>query len=534
MAKKRSIGRTVIAGAGIGVLLIVIIPVMFFVFGVGNDNILPQEPDPDPFEIPITCLDGQIRTPEGTCIADIDPIIENPEMFCSADSDELLLFARCQLMTQGEIEVPEPPLGIDPNTFVNCSGIDEQTKLECIEQIDELIILLQTQPIIPVIPPNGTETSTDDAFTQLCDQNPELIVCGDSRSLELLTRVLKTDSSGVQTVVETTTGIPQLAFFVEDTSDIDFRTGQLVFEVQIKGDPNLRYMGTGKVDLLVGDQSLFLQPINVKVDGIADAEGKVDLLFITPTGTSDLILFDFEENFDKFVNEAITTVRLHVVELNIAGERDQNFALIDQDVFRMDIARDDIKLLITSEEGIVTRVYPSDSRIKLTTVASKSDPYFTGRISTVTFDSTFYGNGLGCSPPFVSSSATFEPTTKNTATVPAPSISGVSVMDADLNVITSVAGGTGIVLDFNKLTRNQNYTMKVTSPSITSSDLVYGKSQESKQFSCWQEGTVTTKTTATTYGNCSVACGGCTTSIYQVFGSLKLGAKQCNFPTENP
>jgi len=531
MAKKKGATRIITGIAGIGVLIAVIIPVMIFVFGVGNTEVLPQETDPDPFEILIPCLEGEIRASDGTCIEDILPIIKEPTFdVCSVEPQELQKIADCELLTRDEPIVPlNTSLTVD-----ECSQVNRESAEQCNAQIDKLIedFIAQIEPDIDPVPPNGTETSTDDPFTQICDQDPSLIICGDSRSLEFITRVLKTDSAGVQTSVETITDILQLELFAEDTTNIDFRTGQLQFEVQIKGDPDFRYMGTGKVDLLVGDQSIFLEPLNVRVDGIADEEGKVDLFFISPTGaSSDLILFDFEDNFDKFTNEAITPVRLHVVELNIAGERDQDFALINQDVFTMDIFRDDIQILITDEQGIESRVYPSDSRLIIRPKTSVSEPALVGTTRIQIFDSIFYGNGRGCSQFQLISDRSFTLTSEATTTVTAPSLTGISILDSENNIVTTGSG----FFDYNQLTRNQNYTINISQQNIKSSELEYGKSQETKSYICTQEGQATTSATRTQAGSTS-NCGYYTlTTRVSVSGvTITPNSISCNFPQETP
>lgn len=522
---------------------IVITGVVLYLFALplvleGERQILPQDVTPE-LEIPFEQPPPPVLPPELT-IDDIDDLINNPnicvtnpssavcnvESICEIDQGELQRIAECELLTQDEQVVESDPTV----TADECSQIHRASAEQCDEQIDALIqqILEDSEPVEQ--PEQEPETSIDDPFTQICDQTPDLIICGDSRSLELLTTVLKTDSAGVQTTVETTTGIPQLSFFVEDTSNIDYRNGQLQFEIQIKGDPNLSYLGTGKVDLLIGNQSVFTVPVDVKVDGIADEEGKVDLLFISPTGIpSSLILFDFADNFNTFPDESITPVRLHVVDLNISGERDQDFALIDSDVFTMDIAREEIKLLITDEEGITTRVYPSDSRIIITPKTSVSEPAITGVTRQTSYDSIFKGNGRGCSLFTVVSDRSFTPSTETTATVPAPTITS-TILDDEGNVVTSGSGR----LDYTTLTRNENYIAKVN--QLTSSPLDYGKSQETKSYVCTQEGTPDTKSYSTTSGS-TANCGYYTiTRGITLSGTFTItpNSLTCNFPQETP
>lgn len=539
--KKKGINNRVVAGIiGAIIILAVVVPVIFLVTGIGNSNVLPQDTTPEleiPFEKPELMLPPELTTDE------IDELINNPNLcvtqptneacqtnlLCEVSQSELQKIAECELQTQDEQQVP-----VDPNAPIDdCSQVSRQSAEQCNAQIDELISQLIADSEPDPIPDPIPETSIDDPFTQICDQNPELIVCGDSRALELITTVLKIDSAGVQTTVETRTAIPQLSFFVEDSTNIDYRTGQLQFEVQVKGDPNLTYTGTGMVDLLIGDQSIFSEPITVEVDGIADTDGKVDLLFISPTGIpSKLILFDFANNFNKFPNESITPVRLHVIELNIAGERDQNFALLDQDIFTMDIARDDIKILITDEEGVISRVYPSDSRLIITPKTSVSESVFTGITRVRTYESIFYGNGQGCSLFMLTGDQSFTPSTPATATVPAPSLGTISILDSMNNLVTTSSGS----IDYRELTRNDNYTVNLSTQNLKSSPLDYGKSQESKSYVCTQKGTPVLSSSSTTSGNTG-NCGYYTvTSRVILSGTVTItpNSLSCNFPQVSP
>ena len=515
-------------------LLAVIVPVLIFIIGVGNDDILPQA-NPDEFEIPFITPEQEEMNKD--TLEEIADIIENPQGNVEIDPILLKQSEDCTTLIESASK-PNSPDTITDEQLKECNLIAEQIQNQTQKQIEEIIKEKEEEIILPPDVQIPTNSSMDDPFTQLCDQNPSLIVCGKSTSLELITKVLKQDSTGKQTTVETATKIPQFAFFAEDISNIDYKNGKLQFELFIKGDPNSKYVGEGKVDLLIGEQSLYAEPLQVKVDGITDSEGMVDLLFISPTGlTSDLVLFDFTPNFNKFPNESVTPVRLHVIELTISGDREQEFALVNQDAFIMDIARDDIKLLITDQQGIITRVYPSDSRIILKTITGTSEPYFAWTYRIITTQSDFRGNGLGCGSPYVVSDVSYpKPTTGKTYPVPSPTISGISVLDSDKIVVTTVSGGTGSVLDYAKLTRNENYTLKVTSPSILSSDLVYGKSQETKSFTCQQSATVNIISSVSASGytsGCNYIAGATKTSYSYIVNPttpLKLGAISCNIP----
>ena len=488
-------------------------------------NILPQS-NPDEFTIPFITPEEQQMNKE--ILQEIKDVTVKPEV--EIDPELMQSNLDCIKLLQDASSGASQTI-VTNSTLNDCQNIQQQVIEQTQQQTQEMINTLTENIIVPdpTVPP--VQTSSSNPLTQICDQHPDFIICGKTTSLQLITKVVKQDSNGNQKTVETTTVIPQLAFFGEGVTD--YRNGLLQFELAVKGDPNFTYKVNGKVDLLIGQQSIFLEPISVMVDGTADQDGKVKFSFVSPTGgLSDILLFKFSDYINSFPDATTSQVRLHLVQLDIAGQENQNFALTDKDVFTMNIERDETKVLITNEQGFTSLVYPSDSRLIVSTIAGKSAPYSEGYSSYTTYKSDFMGNGRGCSPFYVQSSGSYAGVGTKTYPVPAPSISGVSITDQNNNVLASVQGGIGTVLDFTALTRDQSYTLKVNSPAITSSPLVYGKSQETKSFTCQQSATANLISTSTSSGS-SAPCG--TYSIYS--GSvlnpsnpLTLGAISCNIP----
>jgi len=538
-----------INGKKIALVIIIVVGGFGAVIGFplisGLGEILPELPEN--FEIPFVDPEDPMKEQEEVK-DEIDDIIDQPVVFCSADSAELLLFAQCELKTQGEVVVISPPIGIDPDTFEPCSGINPTTVQDCSleieERINELLGTLEPEPE-PEVPPEGSE---DPPAEQLCDIEPDNPLCGtilpDPSSVSLVTQIVKVSSSGERFEVSETFNVPLASLFVEDTTNIDFRNGFIEIELFAESEPEVQLTGIGKFDILIGQTSIFATPLEIKIQGMTDIDGRIPITIISPAGNpSNDFRLDIGLQFDKFTNNQITDIKININQLDIQQIQViqcvttpcdpivSDFTVSDITLFTMGILRDDIRLIIEDEEGTLQRVFPSDSRVVVLTKNSRSEEYFTGRIRYQAFDSTFYGNGQGCSRPFITSDRTFTASTSNFATVPAPTISGVSITDKDNNILASSASGAGVVLDFNQLTRNQTYALKISTPSV-SGDLVYGQAQETKTATCVQQGTVITKTTSTTYGDCNKACGSCATSIYQVFGSLKLGAITCELPTE--
>ncbi len=508
-------------------------------------DILPELPEN--FEIPF--VDPEDPTEEQEDVKEeIEDIIEQPEVICSADSAEILLFAQCELKTQGEVVVISPPLGVDEDTFEPCSGINPTTVLDCsiaIEQkINELLGTLEPEPE-PELPPEGSEDPPEE---QICDIEPDNILCGtilpDPSSVSLVTQIVKVSSSGERFEVSESFNVPLASLFVEDTTNIDFRNGFIEIELFAESEPEVQMTGIGTFDILIGQTSIFATPLEIKIQGMTDIDGRIPITIISPAGNpSNDFRLDIGQQFDKFTNNQITDIKININQLDIQQTQIiqcittpcnpivSDFSVSDITVFTMGILRDDIRLIIQDEEGTLQRVFPSDSRVVVLTKTSRSEEYFTGLIRQTVFDSTFYGNGRGCSQTFIVSDTSFTAPTSNFATVPAPTISGVSITDKDNNILASSASGTGVVLDFKQLTRNQTYALKISTP-VNSGDLVYGQTQETKTASCVQEATVTTTVSRSTSGNCSIACGSCVQRTYQIFSSLNLGAITCELPTE--
>ncbi len=510
MAKKQKLSRGIVAGAGIGVLLIVIIPVLFFVFGVGNAEVLPQQTDPDPFEIPIDQIDTNDEI-----IDEIDDVV------CGGGGSEDTIINVDQA---GEVifdptDDPCIPLGETPST------LEDVTPDEITDMIDELNDMVIDPPIV-----NQT-TSEDPPIVQTCDQNPDSPLCeiiSPSTSIQLVSKVTKTDSDGMTTVTEEAFEITSLAFLVEEDTDRDFRTGFLNFELFLKGLPITMYEGTGKVDLFVGEQSISTEPTIIRVDSISDSEGMVQILFVSPTGTtSNELLFTFDDQFNKFTNEQVTPIIFNLVDLSITDQTD-DFSLVDQDLFTMDIARDDIKLIITDESGGTGRVYPTDSKIVITTK------------SNVVYGTSCYIYQQLAGQPAIGSTilgspclTTFGQASVIAGTAPAPSVTGIILLDADGQLLLTKAGGTGLIFD-ELVTRNANYTLKTSSPDLTS-NLIFGKSQETKSFTCIAEATATLAIKWIVTGNTSrCGDGGCNYYILQSPSGISIGKTTCNFPTESP
>ncbi len=516
MAKKKSgINNRGIGGViGGGIVLLVVVPVVLLVFGVGFDT-SPVEM----FEIPVSDQ-VQIQTNQQL----IDQV---NNLLCGGGGgtgDPNLI----QISSDGTIILDPNQVACIPQGETASEG-EEVSPAEIDKMINEIEGMIIDPPIV-----NET-TSEDPPLEQSCDIDPDNPLCqiiSPSNSIQLITNVEKTDSLGMTTVFEEIFQVPALAFLVEDPTDRDFRTGFLNFQLLLKGIPNTMYVGTGKVDLFVGNQSIFTEPTSIEINGLSDADGMVQIQFVSPTGTtSSALLFTFDDHIDKFVNEQITLIRLNLVDLSVSDQT-ENFSLVDQDVFTLDVARDDIQLIIIDETGATGRVFPTDSRILITTKAKAilgdycliGQRLFTvGKIQGITTPQLYF-SGRGCLDGRTS------PLNNVVAgTAPAPSVTGIILLDSDGQLLLTRAGGIGVVFD-ELVTRNANYTIKTSSPDLTS-NLSFGKPQQTQSFTCQAQGTPLHKITIAVTGNTG-RCGegGCNYYWYITPNGFSGGATTCNFP----
>lgn len=378
--------------------------------------------------------------------------------------------------------------------------------------IDDLPDPIEDPPII-----NGT-FSEDPPIDQICDEFD--LGCG-TRTLSLTSIVTKTDSSGTTTIVEETFSVGQLAFFVEDISGIDFSTGRVNIQLIVEGEVGDDITGTGTLDVLIRGESVLASPIQITPVLISD--DVIQLRF--GSALSDDFLVSIADHFDKFLNEQVSRLSF-VTTFTIDETGGDTFGVTNLKVFSMDIARDDQKIIIVNEEGVEERIFPSDSRLVVYTNAKTptrnegagwcrtfysivnpdymytltyTNPAGTPRTfpeACLTIDSICTYNGVigGCN---ISAGTIGQFSGAYTlAVVPAVALTQFTLIDSDGRLVTTALGGTkGKVFDYNTLTRNENYTMTIGTPSL-SAQLTFGKTQETQSYTCIPDYTITHRAVA--------------------------------------
>jgi len=539
MAKKKGINKLYLIGGAGGTVAAVLIAV--FVFGVGLDFVNPQ------FQEPTDLTVQEIQQNEQV-ILDIENI------FCGGGTsgmipdlvplegevlnEESIALLEISLQEFGEFCVPL-------NENIIPDGVDEETKKKEDEIIDPVPIVDPfINPFINQTMTNQTKFSEDPIIVQICDELN--LDCG-STTFVLSSKVTKIDSAGEVEVVEGRFGFEQLALFVEDVSDKDYSTGRLVIELKIIGEPNTAISGTGttQLGLLIPNrafQSLLTTDLELQVEETTNADGEATVFFIGPTGSlSPDFTFEFANvEITDFPNEAVTTLVLHLDFLNIS-DGTNDFAIRNVDLFSMDIFRDDQKILIVNEEGITERVYPSDSRIIITTLTNDAigNQCLIGTYLRQACPTSAECSGYVRAGCVTDNSCTIRspcmsgdpPNRVLAGTAPAPTLSGINLLDSEGRLVATALGGTGIVFD-ELLTRNANYTIQITSPSISTNDLSFGKSQETQSYTCQKDATAKQKVTIVKKEFRFGTTMNFVTNYYYyiVTNGITEGATQCNFP----
>lgn len=412
----------------------------------------------------------------------------------------------------------------DPDArFINGTG-NRDTEEEIQKMInDNNMNLMETPEDKPM---NMTETSDDPPIVQACDQLG--IACG-SEVLEVEAVITKIDFNGTQFVVTETFGVPQLSFFIEDTTDISFRDGFIELELFLKSEPNrLLEITDGKFDVVIGGQNLFQTPIRLQANGITSDQGLLQIDFIPPNNIpSSKYIFDFEQNIalfpDNMIPELTTVIpfEMNLNKLDITRNNIDTFSLINQTIFSMDIVRDEIKILLQNEvTGEFDRVFPTDSRFIIhskeycvpvqtcATISTSNDP----TIACVDFRGNQVGFGCG-------------------GTIPAPNIGRVEVFDSSGELFGFDNGGVGDFAVEIFVTRNANYSMTLAFPVHQIDLLEYGTAQKNIIYECWQEGFPTYANVYREKTQWYTFQGHITTgSRYVIVTSITVGGQVCNIP----
>ncbi len=332
-----------------------------------------------------------------------------------------------------------------------------------------------------IIAINNTETSDDPPIDQIID------IIFEPKAIKLEANVVKIDSTLNRFNETFAIDVPLASIFVEDTTNIDFRSGFVEVSLDIITDPNSQVTADGTFNIDINGIEIFEQDIPLTSSGMTDEDGKIELSFNPlPTVTSKEFTFDIDVFFSRFLDDRLSKLTFKVKTLNIDVDAEQINGLVDQEIFTMDIFRNDFQIFITDSQGNQVRTYPQDDKITVKSIESSFTCRWKGSKQT------------HCNSPVPYVCATYT----------APNLGTVTLKDLN-GILLDSGSGTGLIID-ETVFRNANYSL--TSPSIHADvgavDLLIStpKSQANFEYSCWKTPDSVTKTNYPLFHR-GVTCG---------------------------
>jgi len=511
MARKKS-KMNVKLFAGVALVIVLVAPLVLLFMGIqvpvigefysqAFGEVLPFPPDP--FEIPFDnqelLNDREIALKFGFCLDGSVPtlVVGDPNTAECANGDMLMVNCEDPVFCTDPFD-PDAPFQDEPVIP------DDQTN----DMADDI-----SDGFMDTVRENMTDFSDDPPAVQICDQLG--LACG-TEGVDIEVVITKIDFNGTRFVVIETVAIPQLQFFVEDTSNINFRDGFIELQLFLKTEPSRLFETIdGDFDVTVGGQSIFQSPIKLEANGITNADGRLAIDFISPTGIpSQVYTFDIEQNIALFPQDSTTPIIMNVNKLDLTRNNVDLFSINDQTIFSMDIVREAIRIIIENEQtGELERVFPSDSKF-------------------IIHSKQFCVKGKTCATLSGSTNPDVAcPTVKLTcvAFVDPPQIGRTDVfLNGELFAFDN--GGNGNFAVDIDIRRNENYTFSVFFP-MSDGELEYGKSQQSKIFECFTPATVTYKNTYRESTQWYTFSGHITRGAnYLEVSTVNEGASTCNFP----
>jgi hypothetical protein len=182
--------------------------------------------------------------------------------------------------------------------------------------------------------------------------------------------ILKTDNNGTRTQSTTNFDIPLFAFFVEDTSNLDFDNGFIEQNLVLNAQPDTLITLNADFDVLIANQTVLLEPLTISVSGVTDQNGQLIIDYVNPAGLkSKDYFFSFADHIDKF-NVTATDKVEYVIDNVIVSSGDFQYELESAVIYEIKIARDPNRIIIIDESGGKARIFPTDDVINVTSTAN--------------------------------------------------------------------------------------------------------------------------------------------------------------------
>ncbi len=419
MAKKKARSKLIIPVIIAGVLVVLFIttgfPLQFIPINADAEQDLLDDinnnPPPD-FEIPIDCI----------LVADCEDNFDDP----TNPIDDIL--NDCD-------QIPIP----------NTELVLEECNDEVIDPID-----------------NMTKTVGDDGTIDEPEPEPELF------EVTISSIIFKTDNNGTKTESTTNFDIPLFAFFVEDTSNLDFDNGFLEQQLILNAPPNTPINLQADFDVLIANQTVLPEPLTISIDGVTDQNGELLIDYENPLGLkSKDFLFSFADHIDKFPITGNENVEFVLSNVKVSSGTFE-FELGSAVIYSITIARDPNQLIIEDEFGEKARIFPTDDTLRI----------YTAR-SSFTITPTCNPRRI-CSKPYTACCYNAPAMGGGKVTHILQDGSEMVLADFQSNLVSS----SSITKVDIKIQRNEIYRIDFTSPTVASITFKTPIEQETYSFYC--------------------------------------------------
>lgn len=183
--------------------------------------------------------------------------------------------------------------------------------------------------------------------------------------LSISSIIFKTDNNGTLTESTTNFAVPLFAFFVEDTSNLDFDNGFIQQELVVNAPPNTPITLDADFDVLIGNQTILLEPLRISTSGMTDQNGELKIDYVNSAGLKSAdYLFSFTMNLDKFPITGNEKVEFVIKNVRVTSG-DFEFVLDSEVIYSIVVATDLNQLIIEDEFGKRLRIFPTDDTLRI-------------------------------------------------------------------------------------------------------------------------------------------------------------------------
>jgi hypothetical protein len=266
-----------------------------------------------------------------------------------------------------EFQLPIGDVIVEPTVPIEVILGDDQfpipnTDVTIIDPLDEVEINNMTV----VVNPDGTVV------------DPEPIPVPFDVSISSV--IFKTDNNGTRTESTTNFEIPLFAFFVEDTTNLDFDNGFIEQQLNLNAEPNTQITLDANFDVLIANQTILPEPLTISVSGVTDQNGQLSIDYVNPVGLkSKDYFFSFADHVDKFNATATDKVEYVIDNVRVSSD-DFEYELESAVIYEITIARDPNRIIIIDESGGKARIFPTDDVINVSSTASSYTYVRTSRV----------------------------------------------------------------------------------------------------------------------------------------------------------